>query len=126
MQRVNLIGYVIEEPIEKVSKNGKAYKQLPLAVKLNKENTVFWTVMAFHQTQGDILKWIKKGSQCFITGSMMEPSYYLDREGNPKGRLSMIAEGVQLVGSREPQTEPSVPPSQIHKVMSEDDMNLPF
>ncbi len=146
VNKVLLIGNVGRDPEVRYFDNGLAKAQFSLATTetyKNKEGektvqTEWHTIVMWRKLAEIVEKYVKKGDKIYIEGKIKTRSYD-DKEGNKKYITEILAETMQMLGSKKtsdgstttPTTTPSAAPSAAPKVDFSADKNtegddLPF
>ena len=144
MNQVCLYGRTTKDVELQTTTNGKKYCRFTLAVKrrfkdANGENVVdFHNVVCWSSTAEICSKYAKKGRELLVRGELQNRSYE-GQDGTKKYVTEIIADEVELVGTRPQQSEgqdygeptpPAKPQAsnkkEMEEVGTEDDFSLPF
>ena len=102
MNQVILIGRLTRDPeLRFVASTQKAVANFSLAVDrpFAREKTAdFFRVTVWGKTAENVAKFLKKGSQCAVTGRV-ENNSYQDKEGNTRYTTDIIADHVEFLGT---------------------------
>jgi len=100
--RVILIGNLGADPEAKETRKGETMAKLRIATKAQKKDgeTSWWSVAAFRFNADFALKYLKKGDQILVEGSISIRKY-TDKEGNPRQAVDVVADRIQSVGARQ-------------------------
>lgn len=113
MNKAILIGHVGKDP-EIRDANGKKVATFSLATTDGKDKTTWHNIVTWERTAELVEKYVKKGSHIAIQGRISNRSYD-DKEGNKKYVTEIVADWIELLGSRptdQPSQEPTQPPVQ--------------
>lgn len=101
--KVFLMGNLTKDPEIRHTQNGTSVCNLSLAVnrkyKKNeewKEEVLFVDIIVFGKVGENCDKFLKKGSNVFVTGRLQQRSWK-DKEGNKKSKMEVVAEEVQFL-----------------------------
>src|SRR6266436_8799873 len=108
LNRVLLIGNLTRDPETRYTPKGTAVTDIGLAVNRawkddsgeKKEEVTFVDVTAFGRTAEVIQEYLKKGRPVFIEGRLQLDSWDDKQTGQKRSRLRVIAENLQMLGSR--------------------------
>ena len=105
MNSINLIGNICNDVELKTTNSGKSVCSFNLAVKrpFSKETTDFLPVVCWEKQGEMVSKYCKKGDRIGITG-VMTTRKYQDKEGNNRTAFEVVANNVQFVESKRPQS----------------------
>jgi len=138
VNKVILIGNVGRDPEVRYFDNGLAKAQFSLATTetyKNKEGqkivqTEWHTIVMWRKLAEIVEKYVKKGDKLYIEGKIKTRSYD-DKEGNKKYITEILAENMQMLGSKKTSETSSVTQTPETKVENTIDNNtegddLPF
>lgn len=99
MFNAQVAGHLGKDPETRITPSGKKVTTFSLAVnsRKGKEDITFWvrvTVWGDHLEK--IISHLKKGSGVIVTGRMMPPTIYQDKEGKSHVSLEMTAEMIDF------------------------------
>jgi len=122
---ITIIGRLTEPPKLKQTNNGKSYCRFSIAVNGFKENDVsFFTCVAWNKTAELITKYLGKGDQCGIQGSLSQ-NRYQDQNGNKKSAVNIIVNTVQFL-QKSKQKAPDINMNKPPTYEYPDDDNVPY
>lgn len=102
MNHVVLIGRLTRDPeLRVVANNTRSVANFTLAVNrvYSKEKEAdFFRVVVWGKQAEHVANYLKKGSQCAVTGSIQNSSY-TDKEGNTRYTTDIIADRVEFLSS---------------------------
>lgn len=102
MNQVVLIGRLTADPeLRFAASTGKAVTNFRLAVNrpFSKENKAdFFRVVVWGKQAEAVAKYLRKGSQCAVNGSI-QIDQYTDRDGNTRYSTDIVANQVEFLGS---------------------------
>jgi single-strand DNA-binding protein len=107
--RCMLIGNLTRDPETRYTPKGTAVTDIGLAINRSwkddngekKEEVTFVDVTAFGRTAEVIQEYLKKGSPIFIEGRLHLDTWDDKQTGQKRSRLRVIAENLQMLGSRD-------------------------
>ena len=104
--KIILIGHLGADPESKETRDGSTMAKLRLATKAQKKDgeTSWWSIAAFRFNADFALKYLKKGDQILVEGSVSIRKY-TDKDGNPRQAVDVVADRIQSVGVRQEKTE---------------------
>ena len=104
--KIILIGNLGADPESKQTRDGSTMAKLRLATKAPKKDgeTSWWSIAAFRFNADFALKYLSKGDQVLVEGSVSMRKY-TDKEGNPRQAVDVVADRIQSVGVRQEKTE---------------------
>lgn len=109
MNQVILIGRLTADPeLRFAASTGRAVTNFRLAVNrpFSKENkTDFFRVVVWGKQAEAVAKYLRKGSQCAVNGSV-QIEQYTDRDGNTRYSTDIVANQVEFLGSSGGGTSP--------------------
>lgn len=136
MNKVTLIGNLADEPKTSVTANGIMKCSFRLAVQrkfanpqTGKREADFLSIVAWRQTAELCAKYLAKGRQCAVAGSIQARSYAA-QDGSTRYVTEIIADEVQFLGSPKNQQTGGQPASGGNATQGDfipiDDDELPF
>lgn len=101
LNQCNFIGRVGRDPETRYTADGKAIANFSIAVDgWGKEKTTEWVrITAFGKTAEVVGQYCQKGKQLFVSGRM-QTRRWTDKEGQERFTTEIIADQVQLLGSK--------------------------
>lgn len=101
LNSVMLIGRLTADPQLKYLPNGNAVVEFSIANNYfvpNKDKEVnFFEIVAFGKTAETVGKYLAKGKQIAVTGSLRQDRWQ-DKDGNSKSRVRIIMQSMQMLG----------------------------
>lgn len=101
LNSVMIIGRLTADPQLKYLPNGNAVVEFSIANNYfvpNKDKEVnYFDIVAFGKTAETVAKYLSKGKQIAITGSLRQDRWQ-DKEGNSKSRIRIIMQSMQMLG----------------------------
>lgn len=118
LNQVNLIGHLTRDPELRYTPKGTAVVEIALAINREwktdagekKSEVAFVDVTAWARLAEVIGQYLHKGSPVFITGRLSLESWVDKSTQQKRQKLVVVADGMQLLGSKPNETEP--PPGQ--------------
>jgi single-strand DNA-binding protein len=106
--KVMLMGNLTRDPEVRYTPKGTAVAEIGLAVNRiysgenneKREETTFVDVTLWGRTAEVAGEYLKKGRQVFIEGRLQLDSWEDKQSGQKRNKLRVVAEGMQLIGSR--------------------------
>lgn len=102
MNQVILIGRLTADPeLRFAASTGRAVTNFRLAVDRpfsREKKTDFFRVVVWGKQAEAVAKYLRKGSQCAVNGSV-QIDQYTDREGNTRYSTDIVANQVEFLGS---------------------------
>ncbi len=148
LNKVMLIGNLTRDPEVKFTQSGKAVGNCGIAINRTykdsagqpKEDTTFVDIELWGRTAEVAAQYAKKGHPIFVEGRLSLDSWEDKQTGQKRSRLKVVAEGIQLLGSKpsERQAEPAEPgafaalrgkfqkPQEAAALPPADDDDIPF
>ncbi len=130
MNKVILIGNLADEPKTSVTTNGVMKCGFRLAVQrrfanpqTGKREADFLPIVAWRQTAEICAKYLAKGRQCAVVGSIQTRSYAA-QDGSKKYVTEIVADEVQFLGS--PKNQQTGGNTEQGDFIPVDDEELPF
>lgn len=88
--------------------------------------TEWHRVVCFGKMADNAVKYMSKGSQCYVEGKM-RTNKWEDKDGNTRYTTEVIADIIKFVGGKAPESSRPTAPSSHNNVSSfDDDDNIPF
>lgn len=94
MNYTTIAGHLGSDPEERFTPSGKKVISLRVACKSRKngkDDTIWWRVTVWGDTFDNILPYFKKGSPIVVTGEVMPPDVYQDRNGQTQVSMQITA-----------------------------------
>ena len=94
MNQMTIMGHLGVDPEVRFTSSGQKVTTLRLACnqkKGGKEETLWWRVTLWGEQFDKLMPYVKKGSALIVSGEMLKPEIYNDREGNPQVSLNLVA-----------------------------------
>ena len=124
VNKVVLIGRVGKDPEIKSAPSGMNIANLSLATtqkKKGEEDTQWHRVVFFDKLADIVSQYVTKGSLIYVEG-MIKYGKYIDKQGNEKHTVDIVASNMTMLGGRNEQSAPKPAP----KAEPEDDQDIPF
>lgn len=132
MQSLNLcqfIGNLGRDPETRFTADGSAVTNLSLACgwkTKEKEGTEWIRIVAFGKLAEIMDKYLKKGSQVYISGSMRTREW-TDKDGAKKYTTEIVADQMKMLGGKsERDSESNALPTQTANASDDNDSDIPF
>lgn len=124
--QVILGGRLCADPELKTTPNGVYVTQVSIAVSM-RDNTDFFTVVAWRQTAEFLAKYFRKGSSVCVVGSLQTRKYE-DKSGAKRTATEIVAREVSFVDSKSesPQRDEQKPGDNVKLEPIDTDEELPF
>ena len=125
MNSCQLIGHLTRDPELRMTNTGKAVANFTLAVNrvyTKEKEADFFRVVVWGKQAENVANYLKKGSQCAVSGSV-QINNYTDKEGNQRQSTDIQADRVEFLGGgqkSEPVEDEATPFDMI------DDEEVPF
>lgn len=102
LNRVLLIGNLVEEPELRYTPNGTAVGKIRIAVTrtFNRDESDFFNVVTWRKTAENCANYLKKGAQVCVEGRLQTRSYEA-QDGSKRWVTEVIADNVHFLGSRQ-------------------------
>lgn len=100
MQKIILIGFAGKDPEERFTSGGKKVTSFPVAVSFNKQGekfTVWYKVVCWGEQSSHILPHIKKGSCVTVTGDLLPPKTYQNKNGDISIDMTVTCQSIDFV-----------------------------
>ena len=125
MNNVSLTGRLTKDPEITTNEKG-SYTRFSIAVNGRNKSVNFFTIVAFNKTAEIICKYLAKGSQIGVSGSLSS-STYKDKDQNSRTSVAVIANEVDFLDSKKTDTEDSSSTTnEFVEISNIDDDDLPF
>lgn len=111
INKVILIGNVGQDPEQRFTGSGKAVANVSLATSFksgDSEKTEWHKVIFWDKLAEVVSKYVTKGSSIYVEGRL-ETRSWDDKDGAKKYTTEIVAEKLQLLGSKKDDTTESVP-----------------
>lgn len=108
MNKIELLGRLTKDVEMKQTKTGKKVATFTIAVAKNKENAIFVNILAFDKLGEIAEKYLKKGRQVVIVGSLNIRDYE-DKEGKKHYVTEVLAENLYFVGNNKQDEKEELP-----------------
>ena len=103
-QQISLIGNAGRDAELRYTPNGKAVADFSLATTDSyNDETTWWKVTMWGPLAENVAKYIKKGKQVFVTGTMthVEPNIWTPDDGVPRAQYEITVRELKLLGGRQ-------------------------
>lgn len=135
MNSVVLVGRLTRDPeLRFIASTSRAVANFTLAINRpfsRNDEADFLRIVVWGNQAEHVAKYLKKGSQCAVRGSIQTGSYQ-DKDGNTRYTTDIVADYVEFLGSpgggsrREDQEPDYEPPKQTDDFPTIDDDDIPF
>ena len=121
MNTVNLLGRTTRDIELRYTQSGKAVGNLSIAVqrKFKKEEVDFFECTAWGKTAEIIAKYVRKGDQIGITGTLRQETF--EKDGQKRSKVVVIVDSFDFIGGKKQGTG-----LQGEEVTTEDSSSFPF
>jgi single-strand DNA-binding protein len=124
LNRVLLIGNLTRDPEVKYTSRGTALAEIGLAINRvysrddgeKKEEVTFVDVTLWGKQAKVAEQYLAKGRSCFIEGRLQLDTWDDRQTGQKRSRLRVIAENMQMLGGRSPNSSQPVAPAKSRPV----------
>ncbi len=128
MNRVTLVGRLTQDPVLRYtsSENSRAVCDFTIAVnrRIQRDKTDFIRIVCWSKTAENVANYLKKGSQCAVSGSIQTGSY-TDKNGITRRTFDILADEVEFIGgSAQRQSTPSQYTQEPHTEVQRDDLEF--
>lgn len=92
MQKITILGHMGKDPEQRSTKNGVNLLTFSVAVKYNKNNTIWYDVVIWEKKRpifSSILPHLSKGSKVIIGGTLLPVNLYSSKTGETRAQLSV-------------------------------------
>lgn len=107
MNNVVLIGRMVRDPEVKYSQNGKAVCRFTIAVDRQQEGADFISCVCFDRQAENLSRYIKKGRQIAVAGSIRTGSY--EGKNGKVYTTDVYANSIEYLGSEQNRERPEEP-----------------
>ncbi len=137
INKVIVVGNLGQDPETRHMPSGGAVTNISVATSESwkdkqtgekKERTEWHRVSAFGRLAEIMAEYLRKGSQVYIEGKLRTRKWQ-DKDGNDRYTTEIIADQMQMLGSRQEQSRPapsSAPPAQPEPGPDDFDDDIPF
>jgi single-strand DNA-binding protein len=97
---VNIIGHLGSDPVTRVTAKGIKITTFSVASnsrKAGEDVTIWWRITIWGDQFDYLLPYLRKGSGVFITGTLKEPEFYDDKDGNKRISLPVTATSINFL-----------------------------
>lgn len=123
INNVNIIGRLTRDPEVRTTNNGMSVCKMSIAVNgMKKDDVSFFDVTAWSRVAENCGKYLKKGSQVGINGSLRQ-NRFQTKEGQNRSKVEINANNVQFICSKSSSNAGS---EQSNSMDFDNDDNLPF
>lgn len=123
INNVNIICRLTKDPEVRTTNNGMSVCKMSIAVNgMKKEDVSFFDVTAWSKVAENCGKYLKKGSQLGINGSLRQ-NRFQTKEGQNRSKVEINANNVQFIGSKSCGNTGS---EKSNSMDFDNDDNLPF
>lgn len=91
MNYLNIAGHLGADPEVRFTAGGQKVTTLRVACRSRKDDTIWYKVTIWGDQFDRIMTYFKKGSSIIVSGELMKPEIFTDREGNPQISLQVVA-----------------------------------
>lgn len=94
MNQMTIMGHLGSDPEVRFTSSGQKVTTLRVAANQRrggKDETFWWRVTLWGETFDKILSYFKKGSAIIVSGEMLKPEIYTNKEGQPQVSLNLVA-----------------------------------
>src|SRR5260221_10448624 len=117
LNQVNLIGHITRDVDTRYTPSGTAVVEVGLAINRawksdsgeKKEEVTFVDVTLFGRVGEVVSQYVKKGDPLFVSGRLHLDSWTDKQTNQPRNKLKIIGEQIQLLGSRQQAPAPAKP-----------------
>ncbi len=99
MNQMILMGHLGADPEVRFTSSGQKVTTLRVACNQKrggKETTIWWRITIWGEHLDKILSYFKKGSAIIVTGEMLKPEIYTDKNGQPQVSLEFVAHNISF------------------------------
>ncbi|MBS0585383.1 MAG: single-stranded DNA-binding protein [Verrucomicrobia bacterium] len=96
MNYTHLAGHLGADPETRFTPSGQKVTTLRVACRARKDETIWWKVTIWGEQFDRMLPYFKKGSAIMVSGELMKPEIFNDREGKPQISLQLVAHNVSF------------------------------
>lgn len=94
MNQMTIMGHLGADPEVRFTSSGQKVTTLRVAANQRrggKDETFWWRVTIWGESFDKILSYFKKGSAIIVSGEMLKPEIYTNKEGQPQVSLNLVA-----------------------------------
>ncbi|MDJ0652318.1 MAG: single-stranded DNA-binding protein [Simkaniaceae bacterium] len=94
MNQMTIMGHLGADPEVRFTSSGQKVTTLRLAANQRrggKDETFWWRVTIWGESFDKILRYFKKGSAIVVSGEMLKPEVYTNKEGQSQVSLNLVA-----------------------------------
>lgn len=91
-----IAGHLGADPEVRFTSSGQKVTTLRVATRARKDETIWWKVTIWGDQFDKMMPYFKKGSSIVVSGEMMKPEIFNDREGKPQISLQMTAHHISF------------------------------
>ena len=131
MNKAILIGRLTADPELQTTSSGVDVCRFSLAInrpfksQSGETQADFLNIVVWRAAAQNCYKYLKKGSQCAVVGSIQTRSYE-DNNGVKRYVTEIVAEEVEFLSTRNSDEQPKVAVEEVSKLQPIDDDGLPF
>lgn len=100
LNNVNLLGRATKDVEIRTTTNGTDVAEISLAVNGYKDEASFFELVAFGKTAEIAGKYVTKGKQIAVTGSLKQDSWDDKETGKKRSKVVVIVNSLQLLGGQ--------------------------
>lgn len=123
MNKVFLLGRLTKNPQSGVTNSDKMYARFSLAVNGFGDRVDYLNVVTWEKTAEAVMKYLTKGKQVLVEGSIQVGSY--EYKGEKRATFDIKADRIEFVGSKDTSQERNDGPS-VDELTPCDDDDMPF
>jgi single-strand DNA-binding protein len=124
MNLVEIIGYVGNDPEERMTPSGKKVISFRMADNIksgDKEETIWWRISIWGDQFDRMMPYVKKGSALIVHGEIRrKPETYQDREGHTQVSMELTATQMRFLPASQKDRPATASSSQSHSHSNED------
>lgn len=94
MNQMTIMGHLGADPEVRFTSSGQKVTTLRVAANQRrggKDETFWWRVTIWGESFDKVLSYFKKGSAIIVSGEMLKPEIYTNKEGQPQVSLNLVA-----------------------------------
>ncbi|MEM8727932.1 MAG: single-stranded DNA-binding protein [Chlamydiota bacterium] len=94
MNQMTIMGHLGADPEVRFTSSGQKVTTLRLAANQRrggKDETLWWRVTIWGESFDKILSYFKKGSAAIVSGEMLKPELYTNKDGESQVSLNLVA-----------------------------------
>lgn len=94
MNQLTIMGHLGADPEVRFTSSGQKVTTLRVAANQRrggKEETLWWRVTIWGEQFDKMMPYLKKGSAIIVSGEMLKPEIYNNKEGQPQISLNIVA-----------------------------------